>query len=581
MRYIKSRILFLLLLLVAIPAISYASKKKTEKKIASEEISETNERKFSYYYHEAVRQREIENYDIAIELLTKCYHINNTEPALMYEFANIYMSIGNVDYAIFYLTSAVKLDNENIWYQVNLANLYLAIGDIKTATSVYEYALKKHPEKEDLSYNLIELYMKQQRYDNAIAILNKIEKKQGISEEISFEKYRIYSNLKEDKKAIKEIDVLMNKFPRDMKYRILRGNLYFENNDLPRAYEFYTYALSQDPDNGLGRLSMAEYYEKTEEQDKAIAEMDYVLRSKNIDIETKIGILDRYLNLLDGLDKWEKRTPGLFETLLEIHPNVIEIHFYYAAYLMAMERDDDALKELETVLDIDPKSKQAFGSIIDIKIRQDKMEDVIDIANKAIAAFPEVPEWYLYQGIAYFQLKQLDKAIVAYQKGLALVPEGKESSKSEFYGQLGDSYFEKQDKDAAFDNYEKALQNNPMNRHVLNNYSYYLAEEKKDLQKAEIMIKECIKYDPSNSTTLDTYAWVLFRQGYFNLAKRYIEEAIKYGGDSSDVIIEHYGDVLYKTGDIEKAVEMWKKSLEMGNKSTTLPLKIEKQEYIE
>jgi len=42
-----------------------------------------------------------------------------------------------------------------------------------------------------------------------------------------------------------------------------------------------------------------------------------------------------------------------------------------------------------------------------------------------------------------------------------------------------------------------------------------------------------------------------------------------------EVIYEHYGDILWKTGDEVKALEMWKKSVEAGNDSETLKLKIE------
>ncbi|GHT35773.1 hypothetical protein FACS189434_13960 [Bacteroidia bacterium] len=39
--------------------------------------------------------------------------------------------------------------------------------------------------------------------------------------------------------------------------------------------------------------------------------------------------------------------------------------------------------------------------------------------------------------------------------------------------------------------------------------------------------------------------------------------------------------MLYKTDSKDEAVEMWKKSLEKGNKSEKLKLKIEKKEYVE
>ena len=47
------------------------------------------------------------------------------------------------------------------------------------------------------------------------------------------------------------------------------------------------------------------------------------------------------------------------------------------------------------------------------------------------------------------------------------------------------------------------------------------------------------------------------------------------------MIWEHYGDILYKTGDAQKAIEAWKKSAELGNKSKTNAKKIELGKYVE
>lgn len=573
----------LLLLSVTILSCSSLNKstKKTNKKAASELLPISEQRQFTYYFYEAIRQRELKNYDKAIELLTKCYHINSSDGALMAEFSGVYSAVGNIDLAITYMSEAVAQEPENLWYKINLAELFRSIDDLKTTTEIYESAIKTHPEKDEINYNLLDLYLKQNRTTDAIEVLNRIEKHQGINEEISFEKYRIYANLGDNKKASKEIDMLIDKYPQEMKYKILRGNIYFENNEKEKAFQLYTYVLSKEPENALALLSMADYYEKTNEKEKAIQEMDIVLRSKNIDIETKLSTLDKYLSQIKDKDDWEKRVPTLFQALLEMHPDVVEIHNYYASYLISLNKPDEALKEYELMIKLDPKYLQAWTQSLDIKLHQGKMEDIIDISNKAIINLPEYPQWFFYQGIAFFQLKKYDESISAYEKGLVNIKEDNTTLRSDFYGQMADVYYEKKDKEKAFNFYEKSLESNPTNVQTLNNYSYYLSIEKQDLSKAETMIKKCIELAPNRSTFLDTYAWVLFQQGYYNLAKRYIEEALKYSTSPDNVIVEHYGDILSKTENKEQAIIMWKKAVELGNKSENLLLKIEKGEYIE
>jgi predicted negative regulator of RcsB-dependent stress response len=76
----------------------------------------------------------------------------------------------------------------------------------------------------------------------------------------------------------------------------------------------------------------------------------------------------------------------------------------------------------------------------------------------------------------------------------------------------------------------------------------------------------------------------LFKQGFYHLAKQNIERLTSLTNpspESMQVIWEHYGDILYKTGDAQKAIEAWKKSAELGNKSKTNAKKIELGKYVE
>ena len=59
-----------------------------------------------------------------------------------------------------------------------------------------------------------------------------------------------------------------------------------------------------------------------------------------------------------------------------------------------------------------------------------------------------------------------------------------------------------------------------------------------------------------------------------------MDEAIKNDKDSSDVVLEHCGDIYYMTGDAEGALKYWKQAWDKGNRSDTLKQKIQKKKYI-
>jgi tetratricopeptide (TPR) repeat protein len=111
----------------------------------------------------------------------------------------------------------------------------------------------------------------------------------------------------------------------------------------------------------------------------------------------------------------------------------------------------------------------------------------------------------------------------------------------------------------------------------MNNYAYYLSLEKAELKKAELMSAKTVELEPKNSTYLDTYAWILYQEGNYSLAKFYIEKAVDNlpKGDESGVVLEHYGDILWMTKNDEKALLMWQKAFDAGNNTNEVKLKIE------
>ena len=51
--------------------------------------------------------------------------------------------------------------------------------------------------------------------------------------------------------------------------------------------------------------------------------------------------------------------------------------------------------------------------------------------------------------------------------------------------------------------------------------------------------------------------------------------------DTSAVVVEHYGDILYQLGDKEGAINQWKIANKLGEASKFLPQKIEEGKLYE
>ncbi len=100
----------------------------------------------------------------------------------------------------------------------------------------------------------------------------------------------------------------------------------------------------------------------------------------------------------------------------------------------------------------------------------------------------------------------------------------------------------------------------------MNYLGYLLADGNIRLQEARLYIEKALAIDPENGAYLDSMGWVYFRLSEYDKARTYLESAIKYI-DLTDaenyVIYEHLGDVYYKIGLVDKAVEAWQEALNL------------------
>ncbi len=184
---------------------------------------------------------------------------------------------------------------------------------------------------------------------------------------------------------------------------------------------------------------------------------------------------------------------------------------------------------------------------------------------------PNNPTFWLYKGIAHSMQKESKNAIIAFENG-AKYAQNNPALSQKMYAQLGDLYNEIKEFNKSYNAYDKALEYDPNNAHVLNNYSYFLSLKKENLTKAKSMSQHLVRMFPNEATYLDTYAWVLYMLKDYKGAKKSLEKALKFSDDGT--ITEHYGDVLYQLNEKEKAIIQWKKAKAKGGTSNLIDKKI-------
>ena len=557
------------------------SDKKEQVLTQPNKLSVKDQRKFDYIFLEGIKLKNSSNYDAAFDAFNYCLSIDSASAPLLYELSTFYLQLGRPEVAIDYLKKAVTHDSTNFTYGFALGGLSRQMGMFDEAATEFELLAKRNPQKPEINYYLAEIYAQKGDAEKAVKALNVVENDLGMSEALSMQKFRLYNSINKPDSAFAEIEKLANKYPMEARYRLVLGDLYLEKKDTTNAFIEYTKAHDIDPSDPYYIVAMANYYEETNNKEKAEAQIRSALLNEKLDAETKVGILSRYILSLHQSKKETEGADALFKTLLEQNPHEPEIILMYGTFLQSQGKLEEAKYQYKLVTELKPDDQKAWVQLLALTLKNENPDEIIAICNDAIQIFPQAPEFYFYLGIAYYQKEDYQKALETYQKGIKDMDQKNYPVLSDFYGQIGDIYYQMGNMDSTFAAYDNALKYNENNVVVLNNYSYFLTLDNRDLARAERMSGQCIKLEPDNSTYLDTYAWVFFRLKKYTLAKLYIQQALDKGGENSSEIVEHYGDILFMLGEKYAAVKQWEKSKELGKESKTLDEKIAKGEYIE
>ena len=87
-------------------------------------LSPSDQRKYEYYFLEAVRLEQQGHYDEAYEMLRHCLSLCPTAPSALFKMANYHFALNQKEQAAAALLAAVKGAPDNYWYKQNLAAYY-------------------------------------------------------------------------------------------------------------------------------------------------------------------------------------------------------------------------------------------------------------------------------------------------------------------------------------------------------------------------------------------------------------------------------------------------------------------------
>ena len=542
-------------------------------------LSEEERKEFEYLFIEGLKQKSLGNSDEAIKLFSRCLEIDSSSSATLYEMANIHVSKGDFQSSMFLLEKAVLINPGNQYYHLLLIKVYQQNKLYEKGAHEYEVLSNLVPDNHEFPFYSAALLVMAGKREEALALYDRLEQKFGISEPSAVGKQQIYIQLGNKQAAYEQIEKLIQLYPAESKYYGLLADMYLADKNREKALENYNKILQIDPNDGFVHLSIADFYLESNDSVRAFQHIVLAFKNAVLDFETKAQM---YMLLTKpGINRIsDEKQVELLHILIDTHIDDERPRAFLVDYFQGKKQIDEARKQIRLVIDMKKDNYQYWERLLLINNELQDWSAMNTDSKKALEYFPDQPLIYILESVGLLQQKRYNDLLAVIDTGLVHVKNDPKVL-SQLFTYRAEAYYNLKRYNEAFDVFDKVVGLDPENFMALNNYAYYLSLRGERLSVAEKLSAKVIQANPDNATYLDTYAWVFFMKKDYQLAKFYMETALSKASEDSAVLIEHYGDILFYLNEKENAMLQWKKSLEKGNPSKILKLKIAQKKYIE
>lgn len=568
--------------------------------------------KADYIYLESERQKALDRNDAYFELLGSAVRLDPSDKSMAFDYGFYEIVLDGKDTANIRrgynrMADYFNAHPEDIYNALTYARISEMLGQADKARSAWQRIHSIYPSRSEIAMRYAEVMLgspDDKDRQKGIAAYDSIEHAEGRDLQITNMKIHYYLQKEDTVKALSELSELLKAFPRSSQVASYAGDV---NNVLGKreaALNYYRTACQNDSTNGYAYYALANFYKSIGDTVAYNKEIVNALTKKSLDVETKLKILGSYIkgenpgidndsveDVIEGVfvdsvsDSMpaspavmsrEKHIDDLFKVLIDEHPHEPDVFGFYASYLTSIPDYAGAAEALSSKLDIEPNDLAGWQGLITLDMRSNDLQGAVDDANRALRYFPDNTQLLLLLAGALQQQQQYKEALVPLRRAYELTDTADLEARSLVLTGIGDAYYAMGQKDSAYKEYNEAIRLDPGNITALNNSAYYLACENKNLDKALEMSKAALAGNPDSPTTLDTYAWVLFK------LKRY-DEALKYITRVMELIppeerrgeeLDHAGDINFMTGNRAEALKYWKEALELDKHNELLKRKV-------
>lgn len=397
--------------------------------------------KFQENFFEALKQKAIENYELALNALNKAEKATNNEENK----AVVYFEMGKNHTYLKEYDLAEKNFNKVLKSQGDRLDVLEQFYDLYYKQKEYEKSIplvKKLIEfDEDYKEDLSNLYTLTKQYDKALEQLDELDAIWGETDIRNALRVQIYRATGNTQGAIDNIEGKIESNPKNEKEYLNLIYLYSEQGNTKKAYAAAKDLLKNNPKSQLVHLALYKFYLDEGNASEAIKSMKVVFASEEVDKETKYRVLADFIQFVNQNPDYETELAKIVDEFSVENGRVYEkIGDYYAA----KGRKEEALSAYEKGIVKTPDNFNLLKNTVLLQIDFEKYNAAAKLSSQGLEIFPAQALLYLLNGVANNGIAESNAAIESLEMGLDFILDDPQME-TDFYKQLSLAYTNKGD----------------------------------------------------------------------------------------------------------------------------------------
>lgn len=389
---------------------------------------------FQEHFFEALKQKGIENYKLAVDALQKCLTLNDNQPVIYFELGKNYNKLKQYNLAEDALIKAIDMQPDNEWFLDELYEVYYQQNDVTNAIATIKQLVKYHP---DYKQDLATLYIKKEQYQQALTLLDELDAELGTSPSRLALRNQIYDSTGNNKDRIDYLkqQIAANPNNEDLYLKLIYR--YSQAGQKNKAYQAAKQLLNTKPKSELVHLALYKFYLEDNKVENAINSVKIALTSAQIDATTKTKVLKDFMAFV-------AKNPQYEIDLVEITTLISEEKNAQTAnnlgnYYTKTGNTTKALTNYKDALKQNPTDFKLIKEVLRLQIAIKDYKAVVADSQNALELYPAQPILYLTNGIANNKLSNFKQAIESLEMGLDFLIDNPKME-ANFYSELSVAY---------------------------------------------------------------------------------------------------------------------------------------------